>query len=155
MDYKPFIVLALINSSCFTETLINTRCLSYGLCDPSFAQKNAFTYVQIEPQTVLGVDSCVIAKINEVIVVYLDLDGYKEERVFLYMAPISYYDMILGMLWITAQDVQINRPWLELQIGGLVGALIQSKNEFLQVERSIPKAVMVSATLVQWLQLRG
>jgi hypothetical protein len=102
MDCEPFVVSALINGSCFAETLVDTRCLSYGLCDPSFAQKNAFTRVRIEPQTVSGVDGRVTAEINEVAVVHLDLDGYKEERVFLYVALVGHYDMILGMPWITA-----------------------------------------------------
>jgi hypothetical protein len=36
MDGEPFIILALINSYSFAETLINTSCLSYRLCDPCF-----------------------------------------------------------------------------------------------------------------------
>jgi len=35
--------------------------------------------------------------IDEVIIINLDLDGYREERVFLYMSPIRYYNIILGM----------------------------------------------------------
>jgi hypothetical protein len=97
MNCEPFIVSALINSSCFAETLINTRCLSYSLCDPSFAQKNAFTHLQIKPRTVSGIDGRVTAKINKVAIIHLDLDGYKEGRVFLYIAPIGHYDIILGM----------------------------------------------------------
>jgi hypothetical protein len=49
-----------------------------------------------------NIDGRVTAEINEVAIVHLDLDGYKEERVFLYIALISHYNMILGMLWITA-----------------------------------------------------
>lgn len=110
MDCEPFIVLALIDSSCFAETLVDTGCLSYGLCDSRFAQENALTCLRIKPWTVSGVDGYVTAEINEVVVVHLDLDGYREERVFLYVALIGYYDMILGMPWITAQDVRINGP---------------------------------------------
>jgi hypothetical protein len=51
---------------------------------------------------VSGVDSQVTAEINKVAIVYLDLDSYKEERVFLYIILIGYYDIILRMLWITA-----------------------------------------------------
>jgi hypothetical protein len=38
-----------------------------------------------------------MAIINEVIAVNLNLDGYKEEKVFLYMSLIRYYNIILGM----------------------------------------------------------
>ena len=38
-----------------------------------------------------------MAIIDEVIAINLDLDGYREEKVFLYISLIRYYDMILGM----------------------------------------------------------
>ena len=98
MDCEPFVVSALIDGSYFAETLVDTGCLSYGLCDPSFAQKNALTRLRIEPRTVSGVDGRITAEINEVVVVHLDLDGYKERRVFLYVVLISYYNIILGIL---------------------------------------------------------
>jgi len=40
MDGVPFTVSALVNNMAFAETLIDTGCLSYGLCDPKFASKN-------------------------------------------------------------------------------------------------------------------
>jgi hypothetical protein len=38
-----------------------------------------------------------MAIINEVIAVNLDLDSYREEKVFLYVLLIGYYNIILGM----------------------------------------------------------
>jgi hypothetical protein len=35
--------------------------------------------------------------INEVIAINLDLDDYREEKVFLYMSLIRHYNIILGM----------------------------------------------------------
>jgi hypothetical protein len=97
MDCDPFIVLALIDNTCFTETLVNTRCLSYRLCDLRFVQKNKLICLQIDPRTISGVNGWVITKINKVAVVRLDLDSYRERRVFLYVAPTGHYDMILGL----------------------------------------------------------
>ena len=97
MDCEPFTVLVLIDNTCFAKTLIDTRCLSYGLCDPRFAQKNNFTRLRINPRTVSGVDGHITAEINKVAIVRMHLDGYKERRVFLYVALIGHYDMILGM----------------------------------------------------------
>jgi hypothetical protein len=45
-----------------------------------------------------GVNGQVTAEINKVVIVYLDLDSYKERRVFLYITLISYYNIILKML---------------------------------------------------------
>jgi hypothetical protein len=38
-----------------------------------------------------------MAIIDEVIAVNLDLDSYREEKVFLYMSLIRYYNIILSM----------------------------------------------------------
>jgi hypothetical protein len=155
MDCDPFIVSALVDNYCFANTLIDTGCLSYGLCDPRFAQKNAFPRMQIEPRSVSGVDGQVTAVIDEVVIVRLDLDGYREERVFLYVAPIGDYDMILGMPWVTAQDVRINGPRSELRIGGSSGVLVKSKSELLRTEVNITRAVAVSAVSFQWIRTKG
>jgi hypothetical protein len=80
---------------------------------------------------VFSINGRVTAEINEVAIIHLDLNGYKKGRVFLYIAPISHYNIILGMPWITAQNVRINSLRSELQVGGSAGALVQSKSEFL------------------------
>jgi hypothetical protein len=38
-----------------------------------------------------------IAIIDKVIAINLNLDSYREEKVFLYMSPIRHYNIILGM----------------------------------------------------------
>jgi hypothetical protein len=45
----------------------------------------------------MGVDKKLMAITNEVIVVNLNLNGYREEKVFLYISPIRHYNIILGM----------------------------------------------------------
>jgi hypothetical protein len=39
-----------------------------------------------------------MAIINKVIAINLNLDGYREEKVFLYISLIRYYNIILSML---------------------------------------------------------
>jgi hypothetical protein len=46
---------------------------------------------------VTGIDRKLTAIINKVIAINLDLDSYREEKVFLYISPIRYYNIILGM----------------------------------------------------------
>jgi hypothetical protein len=43
-----------------------------------------------------------MAKINKVAIVYLNLNSYKEGKVFLYIILIGHYNIILGILWIMA-----------------------------------------------------
>jgi hypothetical protein len=60
--------------------------------------------------------------------------------VFLYVAPISDYDIILGIPWIRAQDVRINGPWLEIKIIS-TGIIVQSKTIFHEIEETVIKAI--------------
>jgi hypothetical protein len=43
-----------------------------------------------------------MAIIDEVIAVNLDLNSYREEKVFLYISLIRHYNIILGMPWVRA-----------------------------------------------------
>lgn len=144
----PFVVSALVNDVTFADTLIDTGCLAYGLCDPRFAQKHKLTRISITPRDITGFDGKFSSSIDEIAVVSLDLDGYREERVFLYVAPISDYNMILGMPWITAQDARINGPRSEMRIG-VTNTIVRSKKAFFSVQAGGPQPIEVSATSLQ------
>jgi hypothetical protein len=60
--------------------------------------------------------------------------------VFLYIAPISDYDIILGIPWIRVQDVYINGPRLEIKII-LTSIIIQSKTIFHEIKETVIKAI--------------
>ena len=93
---------ALINNISFVNTLIDTRYLSYGLCDSNYARRNNLTRLRITLREVTAFNGKVSTFIREVVVVTLDLDRHREARVFMYVLPIGHYDIILGILWITA-----------------------------------------------------
>jgi hypothetical protein len=97
IDGEPFVVLALINSYAFAETMINTSCLSNGLCNPRFARRHGLTRLKITPRQVTGVNRKLTNETDEVVAIELDLEGHVQEKVFLYVAPIGDYDIILGM----------------------------------------------------------
>ena len=130
MEGEPFVISALVNDISFANTLVDCGCLSYALCDSDYAQKHNLTRLRIPSREVVGFDGKVSASVNELAVVNLDLDGHCEVKVFMYIVPIGHYDMILGMPWITAQDVRINGPRMELQIKS-TGTLVRSKEAFL------------------------
>jgi hypothetical protein len=153
MDGEPFTVSALVNNTTFAKTLIDTGCLSYGLCDPKFASKNRLQRLKIAPRSVTGVDGKLTAVTDEVVAIELDLDGHEEERVFLYVSPIGHYDMILGMPWVVAQDARINGPRSEMKIMS-TGTVLRSQEAFRTLEASSTKAVQVSATSFEYLRLR-
>ena len=92
----------------------------------------------------LGFDRKVSSSVNEVTVVTLDLDGYREEKVFMYVTPIGHYDMILSMPWITAQDVRINGPRSEMRIG-VTGTTVRSQEAFSNLQASRTETTMISA----------
>ena len=153
MDGEPFVVSALINDITFANTLIDTGCLSYGLCDSRFAQKNNLTRLRIEPRDVEAFDGKISASVDELAMVTLDLDGHRETRIFMYVLPIGHYDMILGMPWITAQDARINGPRLEMRIGA-TGTIVRSKKAFFGISRSF-HSVQVSATSYEYLRTKS
>jgi hypothetical protein len=60
--------------------------------------------------------------------------------------------MILGLPWVVAQDVRINGPRSELQIGSAGGVCVRSKNEFARIRKGVSQAVIVSAASFQWIR---
>ena len=146
MDGEPFVVSALVNDMSFASTLIDTGCLSYGLCDPRYAQKHNLARLRIQPRELTAFDGQVSASVNEVVAITMDLDGHRESRVFMYVVPIGHYDMILGMPWITAQDAQINGPRSEMKIGS-TGTVIRSQEAFLSLQANGVRPIMVSVTI--------
>jgi hypothetical protein len=149
----PFVVSALINDITFADTLIDTGCLSYGLCDTRFARKHNLPRIPIKPRDITGFDGKASSTVNEVAVVSLDLDGYREERVFMYVTPIGDYNMILGMPWITAQDVRINGPRSEMMIR-VTDTIVRSKEAFFSKQKEISRTVQVSATSFMMIKKR-
>ena len=69
----------------------------------------------------------------------------------MYVVLISYYDIILSMLWIRAQDVRINRLRSEMKII-TTSVVVRSKDAFSEIEGTISKAVNVLAAAFQLLQ---
>jgi hypothetical protein len=49
------------------------------------------------PRQVTGINKKLIAIINKVIAVNLNLDSYRKEKVFFYISLIRHYNIILGM----------------------------------------------------------
>jgi hypothetical protein len=101
--------------------------------------------------SVTGIDKKLTAITDKVVAVELDLDSYREERVFLYILPIRYYNIILGMPWVTVQDACINRPRSEMKIIA-TSTVVQNKEAFRDLEKTIGQAVNISAASFQFLQ---
>jgi predicted aspartyl protease len=87
MDKEPFLVSTLVNKACFATTLVDTGCTSYGLIDSRFATKHNLQRIPITPRGVTGFDAPSGAKISEVAVISMDIDGHIEDRAFMYVVP--------------------------------------------------------------------
>lgn len=106
MESPPFLVSTMINGEYFARTLIDTGTLSYGLCDSRFAQKHSLERIKIAPRQVEGFDAIRKSIIDEVAVVRSDINGYEEQRTFLYVVPrLASYDIILGLPWAKQHNV--------------------------------------------------
>ncbi len=126
MDSNPFLVPVLVNRESFPRTLADTGCLSYGLIDSRFARKHNLKRIPIRPRAMVGFETVSQEEVREVAVVRLDIDGYIEERAFLYVVPrLASYDMILGKPWIKKNDIRI-RPAKDTMTIGL--GQLQVKN---------------------------
>ena len=154
MEGDPFVVSALVNNISFANILIDTGCLSYGLCDSNYARKHNLMRLRIQPREVLAFDGKVSASVDELAVVELDLEGHRESRVFMYITPIGHYDMILGMPWITAQDTRINGPKMEMLIRSS-GTVVRSQEAFFNLQANIALPVHISATAFNLLSSRS
>ena len=97
MDSNPFLVLVLVNRECFPRTLADTGCLLYGLIDSRYARKHNLERIPIRPRAIVGFDVRSEEEVTEVAVLRLDINGYAEEKAFLYVVPrLASYDIILG-----------------------------------------------------------
>ena len=153
MEGPAIIVPVLVNNQVFAKAMIDTGCLSHGLCNPRFARKHKLKRMEIEPRTVSGHDGKQTGVITEVVVLDMDMEGYEMPRTFLYVVPTGQYDMILGMPWIAAHGAQINGPRSELRIPS-VDCTIRSIDGFDQMCQKSQSAVEVSATAFHWMAKR-
>jgi predicted aspartyl protease len=118
MDSPPFLVSTLINGNCFAKTLVDTGCLSYGLIDSRFAAKHQLERISLKKRRrLVGFESQSEGYVTEVAAISIDIDGHLESKAYFYIAPrLASYDLILGLPWITKQDVRLNAPRSEIKI---------------------------------------
>ena len=77
MHCDPIIVSALENHNSFARTMVDTGCLTYGLCDPIYALKQNLERIKIKPFYIEAFDGEKVARpIQEVVTINIDLEGY-------------------------------------------------------------------------------
>lgn len=97
MNRAPFLVSTMINKECYIKTLLDTGCLSYGIIDSRFATRHRLQCVPISPIEMSSFEG-ERSPVTEVVVVEIDIDGYKEAKVFFYIVlRLEDYDLILGL----------------------------------------------------------
>jgi hypothetical protein len=116
MHCDPIVVSALVNYNSFARTMVDTGCLSYGLCDPVYASKQNLRRIEIKPFYMEAFDGEKAARpIREVAVADVDLEGYQEQMWF-YIILLGSYDIYLGMPWIRKRNVEIDEGGNRLRI---------------------------------------
>ena len=126
--------------------MIDTGCLSYGICDSKFATRNNLQRLKISPREIQGFDGSA-GQIDEVVCVSMDIEGHYEDRVFFYVVPhLVGYDLILGMPWYTGQDARIDAPRRKMTINS-TGVVVQ--NVARPTTKKTMECVQVSAVSFQ------
>jgi hypothetical protein len=150
MEGTPFLVSTLINDQTFAKALIDTGCMSYGLCDSKFATKNNLQRLQISPREIQGFDGSA-GQINEVVCVSMDIEGHYEDRVFFYVVShLVGHDLILGMPWYAGQDARIDAPRRKMTINS-TGVIV--KNVARSTKKETRECIQVSAVSFQsWMK---
>ena len=70
---------ALVNHNSFTRTIVDTGCLSYGLCDPVYASKQNLERIRVKPFYIEAFDGEKAARpVEEVAFIEINLKGYQE-----------------------------------------------------------------------------
>jgi hypothetical protein len=118
MDGEPFVISTLVNRECYACTLIDTRCLSYGLMTSHFVRKNGLKRIKIRPVTMEGFDGSGQASIRYVAVACTNIRGH-EEVAYFYIADwlLDSYDLILGLPWFRRNSVQLCADKETLRVG--------------------------------------
>ena len=79
MYYELIVISTLVNNTLFTRTIVNTSCLCYRLCDPTYTIQVNLKYIEIKPFYIEVFDKeKAIRPIQEVAVIDLDLEGFRD-----------------------------------------------------------------------------
>jgi predicted aspartyl protease len=122
MDEEPVYVNFGINGVFYTKAMIDTGCLSYGTISKALVRRLRLPRIPITPRDLEQVKTVIKKAITHVTYLAMDIDGHKQKRVFFYIIPNQAEDVILGKLWMRAQQVEIAPARNEIRIGssGLV-----------------------------------
>ena len=71
--------------------------MSYGLIDSRFTKKYNLKRILICPKAIVRFNTMSKEGVKEIVIVRLDINGYVEERAFLYVVSrLASYNIILG-----------------------------------------------------------
>ena len=140
--------------------MVDTGCLCYGLCDPTYATRANLKRIEIKPFYMEAFDGEKARRpIREVAVTDLDLEGFTD-RVWFYITPLGGYDMYLGMPWIRKRRVKIDKGGERIRIGGespsgdwLPSATVRSEEAFSKETSQFAPARLISAAA--WVSVKN
>jgi hypothetical protein len=116
MHYKPIVIFTLVNNTVFYKTMVDTGCLCYALCDPTFVTRVNLEHIPIRLFYIEAFNGEETARpIQEVAVTEIDMEGFTD-RIWYYMTPLGGYDMYLGLSWLRKRNVTIDRGEERLRV---------------------------------------
>ena len=88
-----------MNKDCYAQTLVDTKCLSYGLITSRFVRRNSLERIAIEPRMIEGFDREGQTSIRYVAKARTSIRGHEEVAYFYIVDKLlNSYDLILGIL---------------------------------------------------------
>ena len=79
MYCKLIVIPTLVNNTSFTRTIVNTSCLCYRLCNPTYATRANLKRIKIKPFYIEAFNREKATRpIREVAVTDLDLEGFRD-----------------------------------------------------------------------------
>ena len=79
MHCELIVVSTLVNNTSFARTMVDTSCLCYGLCDPTYTMWANLKHIKIKPFYIEAFDREKATRpIQEVAVMDLDLEGFTD-----------------------------------------------------------------------------
>jgi Retroviral aspartyl protease len=126
--------------------LINTRYFSYSFISSSFANRNKFQYIKINPRDIIRFEKDPENQITKIIYISVDINSYYKEILYLYIVfRLANYNIILRKPWIKKQDVCINAK-KETITTKLIGIIINNKDSIKTNKIILLEIIQISTT---------
>jgi hypothetical protein len=96
-EATAFEIDVLLNNNLYIRTLADSGCISYRVIKESFTLKHRLARYAITPVSIWGYDGIKEQTTSEIVIMDIDIRGYKTKKACFYVVRNMKYDLILGI----------------------------------------------------------